>query len=86
MAAAAHPRRSLPPMDTVISPICPGWCAMNRSAAAAWVCPAYASLSGPGAPSEHPSCWRIVAVVAPSQAKFRRVKSSPLALAMSMTW
>ena len=86
MAAAAHPRMSLPPMDTVISPIWPGWRAMKRLAATAWVCRAYDSLSGPGALSPHPSCWRIVAVVAPSQAKFRRMKSSPLALAMSMTW
>ena len=47
MAAAAHPRMSLPPMDTVISPIWPGWCAMKRSAATAWVCPCVRFAVGP---------------------------------------
>ena len=86
MAAAAQPRMSLPPIDTVMSPICAGCSAMKRSAADAWVCPGYDMPSGPGAVSAHPFCWRTVAVVAPSQAKFRRVKSYPLALARPTTW
>ena len=33
----AHAVTSLPPMDTVINPMCPRWAVRNASAAAAWV-------------------------------------------------
>src|ERR1700733_13916341 len=37
--AAAHAVTSFPPIDTVMSPICPGWALMNASAACTWVWP-----------------------------------------------
>ena len=36
-AWAAQAVTSLPPMDTVMRPMCPQWAVMKASAAAAWV-------------------------------------------------
>ena len=79
-AWAAHAVTSLPPMDTVIRPMCPRWAVRNASAAAAWVVVGYSTapvVCGRG--SGQPTVATREVVVAPPHPKlasFRRVLSA----------
>ena len=75
VACVAQAVTSFPPMDTVISPICPRWAVMNASAAAACVVVGYRCAPAVcGRTSGHPTVSMIDVVVAPPHPKLARLR------------
>src|ERR1700728_3453992 len=80
LACAAQAVTSLPPIDTVMSPICPRWAVRKASAAASWVVVGYSTAPAVcGRTSGHPVDDTRDVVVAPPQPKLTSVKPVDLA-------
>ncbi len=71
LACVAQAVTSFPPIDTVISPMCPRWAVRKASAAASWVVVGYSTTPAVcGRTSGHPIDDTSDEVVAPPQPKF----------------
>src|ERR1700722_14985689 len=80
LACTAHAVTSLPPMETVISPMCPRCAVRNTSAAASCVVVGYRTTPAVwGNTSGHPTEDAREVVVAPLQPKLTRVNRVDLA-------
>src|SRR5580658_7578384 len=71
LACVAQAVTSLPPIETVMSPMCPRWAVRKASAAASWVVVGYSTAPAVcGRLSGHPIEDTRDVVVAPPQPKF----------------